>query len=387
MQNQLYILVPGIAGSKLYCGCVPDNNKRLYPRRGWFFNSSIHRHAHECRNILTKPLKTFWHVSIYERFINNMSANKFNKIEIFSYDWRRDPTYLAKELLNFVKSLNPIRFTHLKLIGHSLGGLLIRIMLECYNAIPEFFIRPEQIIVYQCGTPMYGSMNIHDYNYGFEMAAILASSGLFYSSCPLQKIKRRDIQRVKPFLFSIQDLRKIIETSSNSLAYLLPTPIIETMHKMRHEGQLFIKDCINFDSVYRIHQQLAELKFSVQYIYFYNISYHRVERVYIPFKGDDIFTKISVHDIQPGKHKVGCGLYLTRLLKSDGLVVPYSGQKIPHNCNVYVDESEKSPHAKLMNSTELWRLTNNSHTNYSYFNMSATRDDDDLPTYEDIILE
>lgn len=385
MPNQLTILVPGIAGSKLYCNCLPDAPRtRLYPRRGWFFNSSIHQHAYECRNVVTKPLKTFWNVSVYDKFITNISASNYNKVEVFSYDWRREPLEIAQDLLSFVKAQTPAKYLHVKLVGHSLGGLIIRIMLEYYNGLNEFYIGSEQVTVYQCGTPMYGSMNVHDYNYGFELAAILASSGIFYTSCPLQKVKKCDIKRIKPFLFSVNDLRKIIETSANSLVYLLPTPIIETIQTMIDEGNLYIKDCIDFDSVYRTHKQLSKLAFPVRYIYFYNISYHRVEQVYIPFKSNNIFTKISIHDIRPGKHKIGCGIYLKRLLKSDGLVVPYSGHKIPHNCNVYVDESEKCPHAKLMNSTELWRLANNSHTNYNFHNPSA--EDDELPTYEDIVI-
>lgn len=401
--SQLTILVPGIAGSKLYCGCTRDNLtphidsdtnegqinitnstitatntrnvstaglKRLYPRRRWFFNSAIDQHADTCTNIITKPLRTFWHISIYDKFIRKLSKNSFTKLEIFSYDWRRNPVDLACELLEFVKQQNLVHYTHLKLIGHSLGGFLIRIMIEYLQGICQLAISPEQITVYECGTPMYGSENINDYNYGFELAAILASRGIFYSSCPLQKVTKRDIKRIKPFLFSVSDLERIISGSTTSLLYLLPTPMILTLQQMLDNDQINLSN-ENFPEIYAVHRCLARLQFPVKYIFFFNISYHRIEDVYIPFRGHDIIDKITVHDIRPGKHnaqQLGCGIYLRRLLKSDGLVVPYSGKTIPLNCNIYVDESEKCSHAYLMNSTELWRLALNSQSHYEYYN-------------------
>lgn len=374
VQNQLAILVPGIAGSKLYCKCK-GTTRRLYPRKGWFFNSVIDSHAYECRDITTKPLKTFWCVSVYEKFISHMSSSPFNRVEIFSYDWRRDPVDIARDLFEFIRKLNVNQYTHVKLIGHSLGGLVIRIVVEYFNALPDLNISPQQVTVYQCGTPMYGSRQISDYNYGFELAAILTSMGYFFSSCPLQKITNRSIRRVKPFLFSVGDLRRIIQTSYSSMLYLLPTPMIETLTKMLNDGRLHMRGIENFSQVVAVHNRLAQLQFPTKYIFFFNISYHRIERVYIPFRGD-IYNKVSVHDICPGGGS-GCGIHLARLLKSDGLVVPYGGQKIPRNCSVYVDESEKCHHARLMNSQELWRLTDNSHYNIST--------DDDLPAYDEVM--
>lgn len=396
MQSQLTILVPGIAGSKLYCTCNgADKPKRLYPRRMWFFNSAIDQHAYDCRNIETKPLKTFWNISVYEKFIDQMSSSVFNRVETFSYDWRRDPVEVAHDLFAFMRQCHLEQYTHVKLVGHSLGGLIVRIVIEYLNALAYLSIAPEQLTVYQCGTPMYGSRSISDYNYGFELAAILASMGYFYSSCPLRKVTRRDIKRIKPFLFSVADLRRIIETSANSMLYLLPTPMIDTLDEMLIDGRINVRND-NFHQVVSVHQRLAQLNFPVRYIFFFNISYHRIERVYLPFRPADIYTRISVHDIRPGGGKsTSCGIHLTRLLKSDGLVVPFSGQKVPRNCSVYVDESEKCHHARLMNSYELWRLASNSQQHFTNIHDARHNDDnvdsggggddDDLPGYDDII--
>lgn len=382
MYSQLSIIVPGIAGSKLYCNCSDNTqHKRLYPRKGWFFNSAIHKHTYDCSKITTKPLKTFWYISIYDKLIKKLKSTSFNKVETFSYDWRRDPTELAEDLLQFIKQHNPSQFTHLKIIGHSLGGLLIRIMLEYFNGLSELYISPEQITVYQCGTPMYGSQNVQDYNYGFELAAVLASSGLFCSSCPLQRITQRSIRNIKPFLFSVSDLKKIIKESPKSLLYLLPTPMINTLYLMLENGNLQINSCDNFDRVHQVHSKLANLSFPVKYIFFFNISYHKVEKVYIPFRTNDLFNNITVHDIQPRNIKHGCGIYLKRLLKSDKLVVPYNGQRIPYNCSIYVDESEKCQHAHLMNSSKLWTIIFNSHSTFEYYN---TIYKDNLPEYDEI---
>lgn len=393
MQNQLFILVPGIAGSKIYCDCSDNSSivhKRLYPKKNWFFNSVIDDHMYDCSKVSTKPLRSFWNFSIYGKFIDKIEKCPLHRVNIFSYDWRRNPVDLARDLLIFIRQCSPHDFTHLKLIGHSLGGLVIRIAIEYLNGLNEMYIAPHQVTVYQCGTPMYGSQNIYDYNYGFELAAVLASSGIFTTTCPSYQIKRRDIKKIKPFLFTVENLKKIIATSSDNLLYLLPSPIIFTIYTMMQKGQLSMKDNRNFELVYNVHVKLANLQFPVKYIHFYNISCQKIEKIYVPFKTQDFFNKITVHDIKPGsKTKSKCGIHLNRLLKSDGLVVPYSDQKIPYNCNIYVDESENCKHAFLMNSTELIRLVLNSHT-FEYINemeqpLDIHSDNTSLPGYNDIV--
>lgn len=393
MQTQLFIIVPGIAGSKIYCNCnestaMTKKKYRLYPRRRWFFNSAIDKHMYECPNISTKPLNTFWNFSIYKKLVNKLEKCPLNHVKLFSYDWRRDPIDIARDLLTFLKNNNPHDFTHIKLIGHSLGGLLIRLMIEYLNGLNEIYVSPEQMTVYQCGTPMYGSQDILDYNYGFELTAVLSSMGIFKTVCPTQQLEKCAIKKIKPFLFSINDLKNIIEKSSDSILYLLPTPIITTIYLMIQNGQLTMDSNRNFELVHKIHLKLSQLQFPVKYIFFFNMSCQRIEKIYIPFHTREFFSKITVHDIKPGgRKKTKCGLYLNRLMKSDGLVVPFSGQKIPNNCNIYVDESEKCKHAYLMNSIELSRIILNSHT-FNYFNLlgdDTPPDDTSLPGYEDII--
>ncbi|WBR61508.1 prolyl oligopeptidase family [Drosophila suzukii associated hytrosavirus 1] len=381
MQSQLTVIVPGIAGSKIYCHCVEGKTKRLYPRRHWFFNSAIDEHMYECQNIGTKPLRSFWNISIYDKFIRKLNSCSFNSVRVFSYDWRRTPVEIADEFLGFLQQLNPGKYAHMKLIGHSLGGLVIRIMLEYMRGLDILNITTERVTVYQCGTPMYGSPHIQDYNYGFELAAILASLGVYSSSCPTQKVTKRDVRKIKPFLFSVSDLKKILNKCSPSLMYLLPTPMIFTLQSMLTSSQLRINEDVDFETIYKVHFKLGELNFPVKYIYFFNISCQRIENVYVPFCKNDIFTKINIHDIRPGSNKFGCGVHLNRLMKSDGLVVPFCGQKIPQNCNIYVDESEKCRHAYLMNSTELWRIALNSQTNFEYYNVV---EDERLPGYDEL---
>lgn len=413
MQNHLFIFVPGIAGSKIYCNCGnnggdgggTENNtdvindphrnrrhhhhhhrKRLYPRKKWFFNSAIDGHMYDCQNIVTQPLKTFWCISIYSKFLKRIAKSPLNKVKVFSYNWRRNPVDLAKDLLAFIVDCDPQQYSHVKLIGHSLGGLLIRIMIEYHGGLGTINLPPDHYTVYQCGTPMFGSQNIQDYNYGFEMAAILASSGLFWSSCPAQKIKKRRICKIKPFLFSITDIRKIIETSSDSLLYLLPTPMINMMYTMLVREQLQTNNYEKFLETYNVHTKLSQLIFPVEYVFFFNISCHRIEKVHLPFCTDDIFKRITIHEVRPGGRKKNeCGIFLNRLMKSDGLVVPSSDTNIPHNCNIYVDESQKCSHAYLMNSHALWNIVLRLNNNFEYFNTIETTNDQHLPPgYEEI---
>lgn len=395
MQNQLSIIVPGIGGSKIYCNCNINNGQRLYPRKYWFFNSAIDEHMYTCKKITTKPMKTFWTLSIYDNFLKKLKTCNFNRVHIFSYDWRRDPNILAKDLLEFIIKCKPNNYTQMKIYGHSLGGLLIRIMLEYHNGLSSMNIDSDQMIVYQCGTPMYGSLDIRDYNYGFELASLLASAGLLYSSCPASSttIDYKSINRLKPFLFSEEDLQNIMKTSSQSLFYLLPTPIIKTIYSLLKTKQLNLKEYANFDTVYNVHLQLSRLLFPVKYNFFYNIAFRKIEKIYIPFYTNSIFQKLSIHEICPKRYqknnKKSCGIHVHRLLKSDGLVVPFCGNMIPANCSIYVDESEKCKHVFLMNSKELWRLAKNDDnrkyiSSHNFNNLNDDSEDDILPIYNEL---
>lgn len=390
MQSQLLILVPGLAGSKLYCNCSDVKRKRLYPRKKWFFfNSAIDKHLYECENITTKPLKSFWTMSIYKNFLQKISSSYFNRVEVFSYNWCDNPIKIANNLLAFLKRCNPNQFSQIKLIGHSLGGLIIRIMIEYLNALIQLNIPTEKMAVFQCGTPMYGSENLSDYNYGFELATVMVSLGnIIHSPCSLYKIKKKDIKKIKPFLFSQNDLKILLQKTPESFFYLLPTPMINIMHELIHDGNLHIDSRIDFNQVHFVHSTLSLLQFPIRYVYFYNISCQRVEDVYIPFKNKKMKSEINIHDIKPvggGRTRHNeCGVNLNRLLKSDGLVVPYSTGKIPNNCNIYVDESENCRHAYIMNSKELWRIIYHFYCNETLVTFDDDDDDDVLPHYNDI---
>lgn len=390
MFRQLVIIVPGVGGSKIYCNCDQSLSSssainerklpRLYPRRGWFFNSAIDDHIFLCTNIETKIMKTFWYISIYDKFIKKVNKSPYTIVKEFPYNWLLEPVEIAKNLFSFIMKCKPNTFQSIKLVGHSLGGLIIRIMLEYMNGATQLFNNLDQVTVYQCGTPMYGSRNLQDYNYGYELASVLTSSGLFYSSCPLKKTDTHAIRRIKPLMFSVSDLKKIIQVNYKSLLYLLPTPIIQAIKLLFENDELRTIDYGNFDLVYDVHMKLAKLDFQVNYQFYYNISCYKIEEVYIPFSENSLYSELAVHEIRPGKQKINCGIYLKRLLKSDGLVVPYSRLGFPNNCTIIVDESVKCKHAYLMNSKKIYSMMKDPQINLTYNNRRENFDD--LPDYD-----
>lgn len=379
MYNQITILVPGIGGSKIYCRCE-NPPKRLYPRKKWFFNSAINDHMYTCTNRQTKIMKTFWFISIYEKFLKRFLNNPLHKVKSFSYYWLDSPIDVAGALVRFLKLCNVQKYDHINLVGHSLGGLIIRIMIEYLTGLQELSIDNTKITVYQCGTPMYGSKYLKDYNYGFELAAILASNGVFYSSCPTQKSTKRELKKIKPMLFSIGDLRTIFEKYYVNLLYLLPTPMILALQTLITTNQVKMKSPESFQDVFNVHKCLATLSFPTKYVFFFNICFRKIEHIFIPFHTSDMFSQVTIHDIRPGRPSLTCGIYLDRLLKSDGLVVPYSNKHIPMNCSVYVDESRKYSHAYLLNSLELWNIIQKSHNNYEYYQNISNQP----PEYDDL---
>lgn len=377
MNKTLIVIVPGYAGSKLYCNCLNTQNthgKRLYPRKYWFFNSALHSHLETCTNIITKPLRQFWLQSVYKKMEKKLNKNLRNTVKYYSYDWRQDPVNLALDLLIYLKTLTLERYTSLTLVGHSLGGFIIRILVEYFRGHEQLIMPSELIRVFQCGTPIYGSLGVNDYNYGFQLAAILASYNYFKTSCPTRKVSKEQISKIKPFLFSKNDLKRLVKSVPENLVYLLPTPFIFGIHRNLKNGTMIVDDMPHFDKVYKVHRILAEMSFPVQYRFFYNISEHKIEHVYVPFSFEEISNQISLHEISPGnsvKNK-RCGIYIERLMKSDGLIVPFiSSKKVPENSRIYVDESESCTHGLIMNSQRLLTLIDNIDFS-TYFNQSFT---------------
>lgn len=237
----MLIFLPGFGGSKIYCACDPKKLVRLYPKSN-VFQSNLCAHFFECKNTKTKVMKTTFGISVYKNFLKRIDVSASQQLKVFSYDWSRfTPLQIAEQLKRYLIENN---FNKIFLVGHSMGGLVIRILIEYLNYTKNI----KKVLI--CGTPLYGSVNYTDYN--FEYNLYLA-------------IVKNDISLVEaPFHFSNNDKKNFFSTFPNSVKYLMPTYTIN--------GQCSV---VNFDNDLKsVHTKLSEFKFpeSVDYIFYYNYS-------------------------------------------------------------------------------------------------------------------
>ncbi len=276
------IIIPGIGGSKIYCNCK-NEEILLYPKKmsKLFCNLNKEFFNKECKTI-TKPFKSWYGISIYHNFIKKFNAT------LYHYDWRQPCIKLARDLIKFLNSITG----DLILIGHSNGGLLIRIMYEYYNyhnsSIKFSFI---------CGTPLYGHLNMTNYLYEHQLANNLMDAD-------------SKIGKYKPLMMTKSDFKRILSTYRETLEFLCPTPIIL-------QSNMIIPKAL--------HLKLSRRDFS-KYIFIFNV--HKRKRHII----ENVYT------------------IMHRKIMTDSLVVPM--MDFVNNTTVFYDH-DNFPHFAMLNSIDL----------------------------------
>lgn len=354
MNKSLCVLIPGFAGSKLYCNCNDRRRKlKLYPTKYALFKNAIHPHFYECDNVETKILSKYMYKSIYAKMQSELST-PLNDFKIFSYDWRKSPLTLAKELKKFIQEQDLVPYNSIILIGHSLGGLIIRILLEYLNLDLYMNLRTT---VFVCGTPMFGSMDVDHFNSGYILGQMLNFCGYMKSTCSVKILDRQTVDKIKPLLFSHCDIMNLMAAFPDSYMYLLPTPFIFALNEKYENGSLLIRNVDLFLEAVQVHKTLNLMKFPCKYNFFFNVNVYRTEKMKIVLVGDELGKCFSFHALQSKYPTTAiCQLRIKRLMKSDGLVMPFCNRKVLPNSDIYLDNSQRKTHAFLMNSRKLIAL-------------------------------
>lgn len=256
--NKMYLIIPGIGGSKIYCNCG-ESQIRLYP--SIFSDLNEHFFEPEKCTVTTKPLRRICRVPIYYNLEKRLKRH--NKIvQYFSYDWRRDPLTVAKLLVVYLDNLTAAattttttattpRPTSIHIIGHSNGGFIARILLE-YLQYSNHLIKSLMI----CGTPLYGFSHLTLYNREYALY-----NKLCHSTEPIcGKIK----------LLSKNDLEKIFHFFKSTLIYYIPTYMFE----IDGVAVLSLNTSVPISDVFvasQVHRKL-KTEFDARYIFFFNVS-------------------------------------------------------------------------------------------------------------------
>ncbi|ABQ08779.1 hypothetical protein SGHV006 [Glossina pallidipes salivary gland hypertrophy virus] len=316
----LFVLVPGLYGSKLYCNCCffnsnQSNSRRLYPPYGYVGN--INEHFYECKNITCKPLKKILKISIYEKFLKRM-RKKAQTISL-AYNWTDDPLENAKKLQGQLLDIIACkRVKNIIIIGHSMGGLIVRIMCE-YLQLPSLHPTINFTFVI-CGTPFYGSLNEHDYNYDIN-----------------------DLKTMKPFfLLTSHDFNKMIDVYKTSISYLAPSNRVISSS--------------NNEQIKKIHSCLSKFRFygiNYKYIFYYNLSH--TTKIYRTMNIDVFNSNFNIGNFKV-QNSTNTLIKVITNEPSDGKIIKPT--LIPHNTVIALD-FEYLPHALMLNSKYIVKILTN----------------------------
>lgn len=295
----MILLVPGFGGSKIYCECERGMG-RMYPN----FRISLHDHFFECTQTRTRVRKSIFSLSIYKKFLKFCDS-------AFAYDWRRTPLENAVLLKCELESVDG----DIVLVGHSMGGLIIRILIEYLNYTENIKS------VFICGTPLYGSVSYVDYNMEYNL----------YTSI----LKNNCGEVEAPFTFSKSDKYRFFQHCIECLKYLMPSFTV------------FGKcNVLEFDEkIVDVHKHLSNFNFhNIPYYFYYNVS-RSVRRRNISLC--NYKSRHPISNFSSVKYIEGNIMKTNELVSSDGLVVaPSSVSRVP--ATIYFD-STLCIHSLMMN--------------------------------------
>lgn len=291
----MIILIPGIGGSKLYCGCHPEK-RLIYPKKFYkiFQNLDEEFFNKDCK-VITEPLISYYGISIYKKIIQRLNGFKGHETYVHHYDWRRPCHELAREL---TEKLNTIKEPMI-LIGHSNGGILIRVAFEYMNysngLVNQIFI---------CGSPLLGSINFDEYNSEFQLAKNL-------------KDPNSSLGKIKPMMLTNNDYRRILTDFKTTLEFLIPSPIL-------------MAEMTGFNIPKIVHCRLQNRRRWARYFFIFNV--HKQQKIMrINRQEELIFGKYKMHP-------------------TDSLIVPMI--EIENNIHVFYDHTP-CPHFALLNSRDV----------------------------------
>lgn len=170
----LYFFVPGLMGSQLELSLKNDKSKIIYPapimtlvnskkRRDFFNNYMLNT---ELPIHGTKILKSFMGCDIYGNFIKKIKEKAKtrgnSKVILCPYDWRKNVLFNVSELHECICHWSSrISFMNSKivLIGHSLGGIMLRMIVETYEPSIKSSYHSRISKLVMCATPLFGQRN------------------------------------------------------------------------------------------------------------------------------------------------------------------------------------------------------------------------------------
>lgn len=225
------VLIPGIGGSKIYCKCSGESI-RLYPKRitNYYCNLNNHFFDKNCK-VGVKIMKTYFTLPIYRNVLS------LKNLKAWPYDWRIPAVEIAKLFLSrLIKLANEGK--QVNLIGHSNGGLIIRIIIEYFG-----FKNVGNVFI--CSSPLYGSFDPLTY---FNEDILYRRLACKKQKCP----------KIPQMTMNKSDVAKCITHFRETLCYLSPTYRILSMDEIELAKTLSISEDVA-TKLQAVHRTLAKI--------------------------------------------------------------------------------------------------------------------------------
>lgn len=296
-----YLIIPGIGGSKLYCDCFAKR-KQIYPKPLARLAFNLDSHFFQPCQVYTEPLLRVYGMSVYDKLVQRLGPEN---VTVLSYDWRQDPITIAKLIV-------PQLIRGATLIGHSNGGIILRVIFE-YLGIDRTNYGP----IVLCGTPFYGTMYENQYNdeeYVYQRLWGNASA-----------------KRIKTRMFTKNDHSKMFTTFPNVLIYYIPTWRFQ-------DFKIPPSVCnVEFTKARILHQKFSHFECR-DYIIYFNTNY----TIKVPHVNVGVANAIN-SKISTKKGRV----VLSRKLASDSMIIPATFM-VPGSTTIHDNVNLK--HSLMMNS-------------------------------------
>lgn len=261
----------------MYCNCAANASaRRLYPQKLPFLDRLFpNRHIMECESVTTSLLRYYNGLSVYGQLIKDLKNQIPNsRVLEFSYNfylYRRSLPLVVQDLERLLNQM-VLSGDHLVLIGHSMGALIVRILLEHRN---WWQWNPHHLQVFLCGAPSYGSMNPLDY--GVERCLFADYYHWTVGSWErTNSPERRNCNynvMYPPSLMPRGILKRFIKTNPVSIQLLLPTYVVldhqwQTRLELDHQT-IAIHGSLTKGSTLRYVHIFSNRQVSMNRFYFY----------------------------------------------------------------------------------------------------------------------
>ena len=144
-KKPIIVLLPGIMGSHLFS---PDD-------RIWIDFESIIKGKIKSHLKISDSIKAHSIVGNYYTKLVDFLTDKYD-VYCFPYDWRKSLTIAAEQLAMVLDNLSKYD-QKIKIIAHSMGGIVVRTMMTNHKMKWNAYIQKEESQVILLGTPWYGS--------------------------------------------------------------------------------------------------------------------------------------------------------------------------------------------------------------------------------------